>query len=70
MRFWMIGVMAALLATAGCQRREAEPTETPATPAPSTPIVTERPESRTLAAVKRRGRLNCGVHQGLSLIHI
>jgi general L-amino acid transport system substrate-binding protein len=65
MRFWMIGVMAALLATAGCQRREAEPPETPATPAPSTPIVTERPESRTLAAVKRRGRLNCGVHQGL-----
>lgn len=65
MRFWMISVMAVSLSMAGCQRREAEPTEAPTalTPAPTT--ATDRPESPTLAAVKRRGRLNCGVHQGL-----
>jgi general L-amino acid transport system substrate-binding protein len=57
--------LAAIVALAACGR-DAEP---------QTPVETERPprttasteivESPTLQAIKRRGRLNCGVHQGL-----
>lgn len=65
MRCWMIGTMALALFAAGCGRQDA-PANTPqpaATPTADRP--SELPESPTLAAIKRRGRLNCGVHQGL-----
>jgi general L-amino acid transport system substrate-binding protein len=66
MRVLMIGAMAAVLLAAGCGRRDAEPTleETGAT-ALTPAVASDRPASPTLTAVKRRGRLNCGVHQGL-----
>lgn len=54
------------VAMGGCERR----TETPpadvneALPAKTTTLPTST-ESPTLAAIKKRGRLNCGVHQGL-----
>ena len=64
MRCWAIGVTAAVLALAACGPRSPEPP--PDDPAPRPAVVAgARPESLTLAAVKRRGRLNCGVHQGL-----
>ncbi|MFN7109968.1 MAG: amino acid ABC transporter substrate-binding protein, partial [Brevundimonas sp.] len=60
-----IGVMAAaLLLTAACGRGTPEPTpETTAQTAPAPSVTSDRPDSPTLVAVKRRGRLNCGVHQ-------
>ncbi|WP_314121445.1 amino acid ABC transporter substrate-binding protein [Brevundimonas sp.] len=57
--------MALALLAAGCSRQEAAPVDTaPSTTAPSTGPTTVA-QSPTLAAIKRRGRLNCGVHQGL-----
>lgn len=65
MRCWMIGTMALALLAAGCGRRDAPPAapEPSATPTKSGPVAL--PESPTVAAIKRRGRLNCGVNQGL-----
>ncbi|WEK39383.1 MAG: amino acid ABC transporter substrate-binding protein [Candidatus Brevundimonas colombiensis] len=61
----MIGTMALALLVAGCGRRDAPPAapEPSATPTKSGPVAL--PESPTVAAIKRRGRLNCGVNQGL-----
>lgn len=61
---WTVS-LAAIVALAACGR-DAEPeapveTEGPARTAASVETV----ESPTLQAIKRRGRLNCGVHQGL-----
>lgn len=57
--------MALALLVAGCGRRDAPPAapEPSATPTKSGPVAL--PESPTVAAIKRRGRLNCGVNQGL-----
>ncbi|WP_395941974.1 transporter substrate-binding domain-containing protein, partial [Brevundimonas aurantiaca] len=62
-----IGAMTVLLlAAAACGRDDARrAAEDDAPPVPAPTVTTDRPESPTLAAVKRRGRLNCGVHQGL-----
>ncbi|CAN5267883.1 amino acid ABC transporter substrate-binding protein [soil metagenome] len=61
-----LAVLAAVLTLlAGCGRRETPaqaPTETPTTPVANGALQTQSP---TLSAVKRRGYLNCGVHQGL-----
>ncbi len=67
MRCGMIGVfaMALTLAVAACDRRTPENAQQDAAPQPAGPVADERPQSPTLAAIKRRGRLNCGVHQGL-----
>ncbi|MFN7130336.1 MAG: amino acid ABC transporter substrate-binding protein [Brevundimonas sp.] len=66
MRILTIGALAAaVLLTAACGRRDADPAPEAATPTPTAMATTDRPDSPTLAAVKRRGRLNCGVHQGL-----
>ncbi len=65
MRCGTIGAMAALLLTAACGRPEPEETPEAPPPAPLQTAGAPLPESPTLAAVKRRGRLNCGVHQGL-----
>lgn len=65
MRVWVIGAMTAALALTGCDRRPAEPDETDAAPVAGTPVADGRPDSATLTAIKRRGRLNCGVNQGL-----
>lgn len=64
------GVAAALavLALAGCDRREgADTAETAITVAPATrAAAAERiAAGPTLAAIKRRGRIACGVHEGL-----
>ena len=65
--FWMrmAGLAGlALVAACGDRDREAEaPVPEAATGAPRTAAATV--ESPTLAAIKRRGRLNCGVNQGL-----
>ncbi|MDP1340736.1 hypothetical protein Q6279_29040, partial [Klebsiella variicola] len=67
MRIMAIGAMTVLLlAAAACGRddtRRAAEDDAPPVPAPA--VTTDRLESPTLVAVKRRGRLNCGVHQGL-----
>ena len=65
MRCWTIGAMTALLLAAACGRPAPEPERETPPPAPSHEAGAPLPESPTLAAVKRRGRLNCGVHQGL-----
>lgn len=57
-----------LLAACGDRRDAAEPTVEP--PAEATPAETAGPEARrpagpTLRAITARGRLNCGVHEGL-----
>jgi general L-amino acid transport system substrate-binding protein len=61
-----LALAVAVLATlAGCGRRET-PAETPAeTAAPPTADAALQTHSATLTAVKRRGYLSCGVHQGL-----
>ena len=65
MRVLTIGAMTAALWVAACgDRPAAPPPEKTETPTRSV-ATTDRPDSLTLAAVKRRGRLNCGVHQGL-----
>ena len=59
--------VAAMLALAACGRGDA-PTEDDTTDLPVTPTARksgEAVESPTLDAVKARGRLNCGVHEGL-----
>lgn len=65
MRCWTIGAMAVVLMTTACGRKEASPAPeaSPATPAQASSTAVAK--SPTLAAIKRRGRLNCGVHQGL-----
>ncbi len=65
MRCWTIGAMAAVLMTTACGRKDASPAPeaSPATPAQASSTAVAK--SPTLAAIKRRGRLNCGVHQGL-----
>ncbi len=65
MRCWTIGAMAVVLMTTACGRKDASPAPeaSPATPAQTSSTAVAK--SPTLAAVKRRGRLNCGVHQGL-----
>lgn len=66
MRVLTIGAMTTLLLMAACGPRGDDPA--PAAPPATTQQTSDagdRPESPTLAAVKRRGRLNCGVHQGL-----
>ncbi|WP_295207465.1 amino acid ABC transporter substrate-binding protein [uncultured Brevundimonas sp.] len=57
--------MAVVLMTTACGRKDASPAPeaSPATPAQTSSTAVAK--SPTLAAVKRRGRLNCGVHQGL-----
>jgi general L-amino acid transport system substrate-binding protein len=57
--------LAAVLMLAACGR-DAEP-DAPAETTGSTPAATstEAVESPTLQAIQRRGRLNCGVHEGL-----
>lgn len=65
MRVWVIGAMTAALALTGCDRRPAEPDETDAAPVAGAPVTDGRPDSATLTAIQRRGRLNCGVNQGL-----
>lgn len=58
---------AALALTTGACHRPAEP-EAPETREPSAhaPVaLPEAKESPTLAAIRQRGRLNCGVHEGL-----
>ena len=65
MRVLTIGAMTAAFLVAACGDRPAAPPPEKAE-THSTPLTTtDRPDSPTLAAVKRRGRLNCGVHQGL-----
>jgi len=58
--------LALLLATAACERQaKSDQTELPATsPSPTTAMPVDV-ASPTLAAIKQRGRLNCGVNQGL-----
>jgi len=55
-----------VLATAACGRSE-RPSGADASADPAPPTAAAAPDfaSPTLAAVKRRGRLNCGVHEGL-----
>jgi len=65
MRCWTIGAMAAVLLAAACGRQDAVSTPEKDDVAPTATTPTAIPESPTLAAIKRRGRLNCGVHQGL-----
>ncbi|MGO4409902.1 amino acid ABC transporter substrate-binding protein [Brevundimonas sp. M-11_2] len=54
------------MATGGCERRAEthKPDASEALPARPVALPTNT-ESPTLAAIKQRGRLNCGVHQGL-----
>lgn len=53
------------LLAASCSRRDAPAPEAEPTTVAAAPVAAERAPSRVLAAVKRRGRLNCGVHSGL-----
>lgn len=65
--FWMrlLG-LAGLALLAACGRNEPEAEEGAVQPtAGATRTAAEPVESPTLAAIKRRGRLNCGVNQGL-----
>lgn len=58
--------LALLLATGACERQAK--TDQAEAPTPSRPTTTAMPDDRaspTLAAIKQRGRLNCGVNQGL-----
>jgi general L-amino acid transport system substrate-binding protein len=57
--------MAVVVMTTACGRKDASPAPeaSPATPAQTSSTAVAK--SPTLAAIKRRGRLNCGVHQGL-----
>ncbi len=65
--FWMrlLG-LAGLALLAACGRNEPDPEDGVVQPTTGAPQTTAAPvESPTLAAIKRRGRLNCGVNQGL-----
>jgi general L-amino acid transport system substrate-binding protein len=57
--------MGLALLLAACGRDAAEPTPAPAAAPSAVTATAPLSPSATLAAVKRRGRLNCGVHQGL-----
>ncbi len=58
--------LALLLATAACERRaQTDHAETPTNSRPTTTVMPADVSSPTLAAIKQRGRLNCGVNQGL-----
>ena len=60
------GAIAALTLLVACGKPDAEAPETQSTtPIPSQARPGTVAESATLTAVKRRGRLNCGVNQGL-----
>jgi len=65
MRCWTIGAMAVVLMTTACGRKDASPAPEPSSATPSQASSAAVAKSPTLAAIKRRGRLNCGVHQGL-----
>ena len=67
MRAKAIAAAFLMMAISSCGRSDVEtPEDAPTTAAPATPTIQgDRPESPTLAAIKRRGRLNCGVHEGL-----
>ncbi|WP_295184116.1 amino acid ABC transporter substrate-binding protein [uncultured Brevundimonas sp.] len=57
--------MAVVLMTTACGRKDASPAPEPSPATPAQTSSTAVAKSPTLAAIKRRGRLNCGVHQGL-----
>lgn len=58
--------LALLLATAACERQaKTDSAETPPTSRPTTTVLPADVASPTLAAIKQRGYLNCGVNQGL-----
>lgn len=58
--------LALLLATAACERRaRTDHAETPPTSRPTATTMPADVSSPTLAAIKQRGHLNCGVNQGL-----
>ena len=62
----LIGAM--LLALAACGRREGDetdPAEIPGAQTTAPSVAIRKIDSPTLTAVKRRGRLSCGVHEGL-----
>ncbi|MEN5176646.1 amino acid ABC transporter substrate-binding protein [Brevundimonas diminuta] len=70
MRKWRGGAaaagVAALLATGACQRTAEPQAPEPREPSRQAPVAAGEAEpSPTLAAVRQRGRLNCGVHEGL-----
>lgn len=65
MRCWTIGAMAVVLMTTACGRKDASPASETSHAMPAQASSTAVAKSPTLAAIKRRGRLNCGVHQGL-----
>lgn len=55
-----------LAVLAGCGDRDASPPPAAAPTRVEAPLeAAERPGSETLAQIRRRGRLNCGVHEGL-----
>ena len=58
--------LALLLATSACDRQaRTDQDDTPPTSRPTTTPIPADVSSPTLAAIKQRGRLNCGVNQGL-----
>ncbi|MFC5374329.1 amino acid ABC transporter substrate-binding protein [Brevundimonas faecalis] len=58
--------LALAVAAAGCGRQErTSQTDAPDTVRPGAAVQPTERDSPTLAAIKQRGRLNCGVHQGL-----
>lgn len=67
MRARVVTAALMVLALAGCERNGADEGEVEdVPPVVATPDETDtRVESPTLAAVRARGRLNCGVHEGL-----
>ncbi|MDZ4362561.1 transporter substrate-binding domain-containing protein, partial [Brevundimonas sp.] len=56
--------LAILASVMGCDRQAEAPDPAPTVDGQIAPVRV-RTESATLAEVKRRGRLNCGVHEGL-----
>lgn len=66
MRLAVLIGAAAAAALVGCSPgRDDQPPQDPGATVVAPSVDTDRPQSPTLASVKRRGRLNCGVHQGL-----
>ena len=61
----IVAAAVALLVLAACGRREADVGDPAAAPVAVTRKTETRVESVTLAEVRRRGYLSCGVHQGL-----
>lgn len=59
-------VSALALAISACQQpAEPEAPETRTTPTPTSTALPKVKDSPTLATIRQRGRLNCGVHEGL-----